>query len=155
MGSCMYYLKADECTKYNFYKIEKLIQEGSKAEDFWQENRGIYNKPAMPREEFWKKFQDNFPMVSEYLTYIKKFGGDSNNELAGYLNFGHEDDFENLEFIDEYKDDNNEEVGQIKYSAYVWHLADWTGFMKFLQSKFKVRNARWLSEEDIDPNDVL
>ena len=34
--------------------------------------------------------------------------------------------------IEDYTDDDNEEVGQIKYSAYVWHLADWTGFMKFL-----------------------
>ena len=151
----MYYLKADECTKYNFYKIERLIQEGSKAEDFWQENRGIYNKPAMSQTQFWSEFQEKFPMVSKYLMFIKKFGGDTNNELAGYLNFGREDDFENLTFDLDYTDDNNEEVGQVKYSAYVWHLADWTGFAKFLQEECKVRNARWLSEEDIDPNDVL
>lgn len=148
-------MKADECTKYNFYKIEKFIHEGASAEQFWQENRGIYDKPAPSQDLFWSQFREKFPVVSKYLKFIKKYGGDFDNDLAGYLDFGTEDDFENLEFDIDYIDDNYEEVGQIKYSAYVWHLADWTGFMEFIQSEFKVKNARWLSEEDINPGDLL
>lgn len=158
IGEAVYYLKADECKgKETFEKIKQFISDGIESEDFWQENRGIYtnSKTPLTSEEFWSQFQAKFPMVSKYLVSMKKFGGDFNNELAGYLNFGSDDDIENLEFIDDYTDENDIVVGQIKYFACVWHMADWDGFAHFLHHEFGLKDVRWVSDEDINPFDAL
>jgi hypothetical protein len=158
IGEATYYLKADECRGEKiFEKIKQFILEGIESEDFWQANRGIYKNSETPLtpEQFWSQFQKKFPMVSKYMVSIKKFGGDFNNEPAGYLNFGSDDDIENLEFIDDYTDEDGTVVGQIQYSAYVWHFADWKGFAKFLETEFKLKNVRWVSDEDVNPFDSL
>jgi hypothetical protein len=86
---------------------------------------------------------------------MKKFGGDFNNELAGFLNFGCEDDIENLEFVEDYTDEDGTVVGELKYSAMVWHFADWDGFAHFLHREFGLKNVRWVSDEDVNPFDAL
>jgi hypothetical protein len=158
MGEATYYLKADECRgKETFEKIKQFILEGIASEEFWQKNRGIYKSSETPLtpKQFWSQFQKKFPIVSKYMVSIEKFGGDFNNEPAGYLNFGSDDDIEHLEFIDDYTDEDGTVVGQIQYSAYVWHFANWKGFAKFLGTEFKLKNVRWVSDEDVNPFDAL
>jgi hypothetical protein len=164
MGMAVYYLKArfpKGALRKHFPEIQKLWREGPPAADFWQENRG--KKPA----EFWPKFVEKFPLVTEYLRTIasrenpdagsyrvsgvssrdEKFvkdpqphslvGLDCNNELAGTLNFGETGDFERLEHD-----------GVVLYfNAEVWHFADWEPLMAFLKNKWGATAAGYLSDE--------
>lgn len=156
MGEAFYYLKGDNCTEGAFEQITEFIKEGCNSEDFWQESRGIYNNTKKLKQDvFWKQCTERFPMVTKYLKFIKKYGGDSNNSLAGYLDFGREDDLDHLEFDADYTDEDGIVVGRIKYNAMVWHCADWDGFTAFLQKEFGLKNVRWLSDEHIDPYDAL
>jgi len=154
MGSALYYLKADGCTIETFERVKKFICEGIEAEQYWQENRENDENKA---ERFWREFDCLFPMIKKYLISIHLFGKDYNNDLAGHLDFG--DDPKNVEgsliFDEDYTDEDNVIWGNIRYSAYVWHFAEWDGFVNFLESEFKLKNARWLSEEDMDPFDLL
>ena len=83
MGEATYYLKANGCTKESFEEIKKFFREGCKAEDYWQDHRGV-------KSGFWIPFEKQFPMVSIYLKHIGMFGGDSNNILdrASRFRFG-------------------------------------------------------------------
>lgn len=150
MGEAVYYLKAENCTEERLEKIKKFILEVSEAQDYWQDNRDM--EVAGKRKEFWSEFGKKFPMTSKYLRQTKNhddkklYGGDCNNDLAGYLDFGDSDDAEyNLKVCD----------GEMLYNACVWHFANWDGFAKFLQSEFGLENVRWISDENMNPFDML
>jgi hypothetical protein len=158
MGECFYYLKAYGCKKEEVEKIRNFILEGGEAEVWWQDHRDYERKvdPEKTREVFWKEFDVKFPMVSKYLKFIKKHGGDCDNNLAGLIDFGTDEDVEDyFDFIDDYTDDDGIVYGELRYSANVWHFADWDGFAEFLQKEFGVKEVKWVSEEDMNPFDLL
>jgi hypothetical protein len=136
MGEATYYLKANGCTKENFEAIKKFFHEGCKAEDYWQAHRGV-------KTGFWEPFEKKFPTVSKYLESIGMFGKDHNNLLAGHLDFGSDAEVDDNIHLSKDR--------ELKYSAYVWHFAEWDGLMTFLESNFGLTNARWLSDEYLDP----
>ena len=150
IGEAVYYLKADNCTKEALENIRKFILEACEAQDYWQDNRDM--EVAGKRKEFWSEFKKKFPMTSKYLKQTKSlddkklYGGDCNNDLAGYLDFGDKEDTEyNLELHDEC----------MLYNAMVWHFANWDGFADFLKSEFGLTKVRWISDEYMNPFDVL
>jgi hypothetical protein len=150
LGEAYYYMKADGCNDEKFEKIKQFFIEGAKSGDFWQENRGIFHKKELTPETlsgFWVPFEKEFPMVSKYLTSIGLFGKDFNNALAGYLDFGNPEEVEENIYLS--KD------GELRYSAFVWHFADWNPLMKFLKTEFGLVNARYVSDEYLDPYDAL
>lgn len=152
MGEAVYYLKANNCTPEAFENITLFLIESAKAEDWWQEHRDMeYHNE---RDKFWSEFKEKFPLTSKYLHTVKNydgvmiFGGDCNNGPAGDLGFGDgEEDIENLEF--------DPSDGELRYNALVWHCADWDGFAKFLKTEYGLKNVRWISEEYMNPFDVL
>lgn len=150
MGESIYYLKAENCVPEALEKIRLFIIEASEAQDYWQKHRDM--EVAGKRDEFWKGFKEKFPITSKYLRQTKNYddkklyGGDCNNDLAGYLDFGDKEDMEyNLKVCD----------GEMLYNAYVWHFANWDGFAKFLQSEYGLTNVRWINEEYMNPFDML
>jgi len=152
MGEAVYYLKANNCTPEALKNIKLFLLEAAKAEDWWQEHRDMEDHNG--RAKFWSAFGKKFPLTSKYLCTVKNydgeiiFGGDCNNGPAGNLGFGNEEDAEdNLEF------DSSD--GELKYNAMVWHFAEWDGFAKFLQTEYGLKNVRWISDECINPFDVL
>ena len=145
MGEATYYCKifyrSPEEAKAALPKVAAYLSEGSKAHDFWQANRS--RKP----EDFWPGFEKNFPEVSNYLRWCMIFGGDCNNSLAGMMSFGEEMDVvENL----------IAEGRVIKYSAEVWHFADWKPLFEFICKRTGGHSFKWLSDEwDRDFFDLL
>jgi hypothetical protein len=140
MGMATYYLKASFDSKAGaaagLEAMRRLLLEGARAEDYWQENRD--KKPS----EFWPEFQAKFPAVWGYLD-PKVRGGDCNNGLAGELDFGSEEDAQN----------NLESDGlRLRYSAYVWHCASWDRLVAYAKSVCGAAAAGWISEEDVEPD---
>lgn len=153
MGSCVYYLKAYGCKESDVEKIKSILFEFYEAENFWQDSRGIYDgSKKLPRGVFWNEFEGKFPNVSKYLKFIKRFGKDSNNDLAGFLDFGTDEDIEDNLYL---TSDGGDDRGELRYSAEVWHMSDWTGFTKFLKKEFGLKKVNWISEEDMNPYDLI
>jgi hypothetical protein len=144
MGEATYYCKANGCTEEKITDIHSFFHEGAKAETYWQKRRDMEYTGA--REKFWDGFKIRFPIVMEYLKFSKLAFGDCNNDLAGKLDFGHDDEIDNSFSL---------RGDTMYYSAYVWHFADWNPLGKFLEHKFGLRNFRWLSDEYINPFDLL
>jgi len=159
MGSCMYYLKVRDCKQDVVESIREFILEGCEAEIWWQDHRDyerIKDDPEKTRAKFWDQFTIKFPIISKYLKFIGKYGGDCNNALAGCIDFGTDEDVEDhLDFTEGDEDKNGVVHGELRYSAEVWHFADWGGFAEFLENEFGVRDARWISEEDMNPYDLI
>jgi hypothetical protein len=146
MGEATYYFKADNGNLEKLTRIKAFFSEGMKAENYWQNNRDL--ETTGHRLQFWETFVNAFPLVSKYLDSIGLYDRDCNNDLAGHLDFGYdgEHDLENFYLTN---------TGEIGYSATVWHFADWNGLMNFLESEFGLTNTRWISDEYIDPFDLL
>ena len=159
MGEAVYYMKVTfknpEDAESALPKLVELFSEGARAHDWWQGHRGI------PREEFWPKFVEQFPQVTEYLKTVTiknffsaeqegvpAFGGDNNNALAGLLSF--------VETPDD-ADDWCRNIGTaaLTYSAMVWHFADWQPLADFIVKKFDADHASWISDEDVSPFELL
>ena len=145
MGECSYFLKAKfashEKALVAAESLGKTLAEVGEAYAFWQANRGKKN-----REEFWAEFEGKFPLAIEVLKLTRdvEVGGDCHNGLAGKLS---------------YCDQNASEVevdgNEVKYSALVWHMADWDGLADWIKSALKAKAVTWASEEMIDPFDGL
>lgn len=141
MGEAEYYLKArfesEEKLKELYPKIKEFMYQGAASYDWWQENRG------MQCDKFWVEFKKKFPMVYTYLGDLKN--KDCNNGLAGSLDFGSKEDVDfNLSM--------NGDV--LTYYATVWHFASWY-LLKEAILKIGAIRAGWISDEDIDPFDLL
>ena len=80
------------------------------------------------------------------LETVELAGGDNNNNLAGKINFG---------IYGEEAELGGNERSTLFFAAYVWHFADWDVLTTFLEEKFGLRNARWVSDEYINPFDLL
>lgn len=145
MGEACYYLKGDNCSEEAFENIKLLFIEGSEAEYWWQDHRKMENEGK--RNEFWSEFEMKFPMIAKYLKFANLFGNDCNNDLAGKIDFGSEEDVEDAMYL---TDD-----GEIGYSAMVWHFAEWDHISDFLESEFGLKNVRWINEEDANMFDLL
>jgi hypothetical protein len=142
MGEATYYMKARFVVLNEEKKeeIKKFFIEGSRAEDFWQDNRG--KEPSW----FWKEFSEKFPEVTDYLLSQDGIGNDCNNSLAGLLDFGDEDTIDSqMEF----------EGNIMRYSAYVWHFANWDPLCGFLIKRFGASICDWLSDEYVNYFDLL
>jgi hypothetical protein len=140
MGMATYYLKAsfgsESEARLGLKTMRTLLGQGSRAHEFWQENRG--SQPS----EFWPEFQRKFPAVWGYLDE-KLRGGDCNNALAGELDFGSEEDAR----------ENLERRGlMLYYSAYVWHCASWDRLVAYAKSVCGAARAGWISEENVEPD---
>jgi len=141
MGSCYYYLRASfksPLTRKQSHNIKSFLIEVSKAEDFWQDNRGT--DPSV----FWPKFNKLFPDASRYLVSqnINTTNGDCNNNIAGCLEAGWTNQIE--DYV------NAIQAGQteVHYSAEVWHLCSWEPLAKWFKKEFGATKATWFSEED-------
>lgn len=141
MGEATYYLKAlfpEDISEELEEQITEFIKEGQTAYEWWQNHR-MCPEP----QRFWDRFTVKFPVVTEYLGDL--VGGGCNNELSGMLDFGDDNELENIE-INDY---------ELIYSCTCWHFASWDRFATFLQQKFGAETVNWLSEEDIDPFELL
>jgi hypothetical protein len=143
MGTARYYLKAqfpENITEEKFQTLKDFFLEGSKAEEFWQDNR---HKKSF---DFWPDFEEQFPTVSLYLKDLNKFGKDCNNNLAGCLDFGFSDDIEaNFTYSE----------NLLTYNAEVWHFADWELLTDFLKGHFGARKTGWISDGYADIADLI
>ena len=141
MGEATYYckmkFKSEELAVVHYPTVKKFFSEGIAAKEFWKTNWGMLS------EEFWPEFKKRFPLISEYITNTFP-EVDNGNGLAGLLNFGGEDDIENLEV-------NGNEIW---YYAYVWHFANWEGMLSFICKKV-VAEFLWVDADDIEPFDCL
>ena len=172
MGNAVYNLKVEfpnaRHLRKNFPEIKRFWHQGIKAEKFWQENRDI------PRKEFWEAFSKKFPLVTEYLKTVPSteisgdvrivdisdrfptghgrwrevnslFGKDNNNDLAGHLDFGWD---ENV--LDNFKIDRN----LLTFFADVWHFAEWESIINFLKIRYGALHGKYLSNEYTDEDMV-
>ena len=142
MGEARYYMKVyfqtEQDVLQNLPKIMAFWEEGIKAEDWWQTHRG--ESSAI----FWAAFEQEFPLVSEMLRQANLFGGDCNNDLAGHLDFGDSGDY------------CIEEAGNsILINATVWHFANWDIQKAFILHEFQALAVNWLSDEYLNPFDLL
>ena len=144
MGECVYYLKAkfatEEKARNAAEKLSEALAELDKAYDFWQKNRG--KTPA----EFWSNFEAEFPHAMAILKVTPGFelGGDCNNNLAGKLSYC-ENGEPQVEVFGK----------EIRYSAEVWHFADWDGLKNWIESALEAEAVTWASDEGIDPFDAI
>lgn len=160
MGEATYYMKVTFDSQEKAAKaiegIASFFEEGMKAYNWWQAHRNL------PQEEFWKGFGERFPQTSEYLKSFSRknfgateleegapvFGGDNNNNLAGLLDFGSDDD-------DWREWCQNTRSAILTYSATVWHFADWQPLANFIAKKFDADHVSWISDEDVSPFELL
>lgn len=157
MGEATYYVKArfkdQAAAEAALPGIKRFLSEGIEAQDWWQRNRGMEHDGQ--RAAFWDQFKAKFPMVVKYLESFHAgcgggehclVGGDCNNDLAGFLDFGGcEDDLDAVEVHGD----------ELVYSATVWHFARWDPFVAFLESKFGATETGWVSDEYLDPYDSI
>jgi hypothetical protein len=143
MGEAMYYMKAEVATPENVKKIKSFFREVERSQDYWQKFRDM--EDAGERELFWQGFKSKFPKTYDYLTVAGLADKDCNNELAGQIDFGSGDEIDSMELRGE----------TIYYRAYVWHFSQWDNLMRYLVFKFQLMNPRWLSDEYINPFDLL
>lgn len=140
MGMARYYMKVkfrnQKAAEAALPKIAEFVEEGKKAETYWQSHRGQAHK-----DTFWAGFTEQFPTVTEMISDL--VGGDHNNALAGAIDFGDEDDVPRMG------------DGCVLYTAYVWHFADWDRLGNFMVEKFNAEGAPWLSDEYMEPFDLL
>lgn len=140
MGMAVYYLKAEDCDEKTLDDINAFIREGQASHNFWQDNRSFDDEK---REGFWNEFKKRFPTVYEMLQMEGLADGDFNNSLAGKLSFGDTEEAVRNDY------------GDLMFDAEVWHFADWDILSKFLEQKFGVKKARWVSDEYISIYDYL
>jgi len=145
MGEATYYFKAKfssvEKAEEAFPAVQAFLLEGAKAHDYWQDHRDMEKEH---RVEFWTEFKAKFPIVTKYLN--GHVDGDCNNELAGQLDFGEPEDVENHLQV---------EGREIWYHATVWHFAVWGALASFLVTEFGALHMNHLSDEYIEPFDLL
>lgn len=146
MGEAIYYMKvyckSEEQAAELLPKLQAFFTEGVKAENYWQENRG----EQKTQEDFWKEFEQQFPLVSEYLTASNRaLEGDKNNTLAGELDFGDEDAIDRMSAAGK----------EILYNSMVWHFAKWDPLAAFITKKFEVEKVAWISDEYMDPFELI
>lgn len=138
MGSCYYFIKARfDNAEQSLPKLRSFFEEGIKAEGWWQQHRGMEREGK--RAEFWQGFKTEFPQIYDYLTRTKLADGDCNNQLAGQLDFGREDELDNLRM----------EEGVISHTTECWHFADWDPLADYLKQKFGATHVAWINEESV------
>ncbi len=155
MGEAMYYTKIFFDTPQDAQKavpkIKKFFKQGFKAYDFWQKRQETEN-----RDKLWDQIDKKFPEVGNYLRTVQyknfntgefeiAYGNDPDNALAGLLDFGDKNEIELMRVVD----------NAIWYSAYVWHFADWNPILNFIRKRYGALRTEWLSDEYINPFDLL
>jgi predicted nuclease of restriction endonuclease-like (RecB) superfamily len=154
MGEATFYLKMQlpkrKKTEVIKQQIQKFFEEGRLAESYWQEHREL--ERTGKREDFWKEFQVKFPQVYKYfkLGFLADKGCD--NALANALDFGSQDEIVDHVMVVNVK---RKRIKELWYHATVWHFADWDLLMAFLKDEFGLSRGRWLSDEYIEPFDLL
>lgn len=166
MGEAVYYMKIKFSdigkAEKALPEIQDFFTQGYKAYDYWQTNRNKYCEPERPNSAnpneyrkhadkdfpFWQNFEEKFPMVYEYLGSFNE-REDYNNGLSGCMDFGGEEDIDNMEV----RKVNG--FGYIWYHAMVWHFADWEPLIEFIIYKWGADNADWVSDEHMNPFDTI
>lgn len=142
MGMATYYMKAyykDEAlAAKNAKPVEAFINQLADAENYWQDNRDKTPK------EFWPVFIEKFPLAYDYLGKPKD-DADCNNDLAGRLSFARTDDEATFE----------RSGSVLMYSAYVWHFANWEPFTDYIMDNFEADNVKSVSDEHLNPFDLI
>ena len=144
MGEARYYLKAkipNLSSKRD--EIKEFFVEVYRAEEYFHENTGTV------RESFWAEFAKMFPATCDLLkdvVYNGKhvLGGDI-SVLYGLLCYSDTMSMDTDPLIDCAGD-------QLKYSAEVWHFADWDPIVPYLKRRWGATRAGWLSDEWVDPD---
>lgn len=140
MGMATYYLKArfasPTAAQAALPKFTALINEGTEAEAWWRTNG-----EKQCDKSFWVGFKQRFPQVYEFLGPSVR----ADPQRGDYvLNFGDRDNPSPLV-----------EGKLLFFSAYVWHFADWALLAQFVKSKLGALGVDWISEESVDPFDLL
>ena len=138
MGMATYYLKArfasPRSAQAALPKLTALIDEGAEAERLWNA------RPEQPGKPFWSDFKKRYPLVFDFLG--KPTRADS-HAVSYALNFGDDHPTPTIE-------------GKfLFFSAYVWHFADWALLAKFVKAKLGAMGVDWISEECVDPFELL
>lgn len=141
MGSAYYYMKvkfpSGSAALKAKPKIDKFFTEVSEAYDYWQDNRHGDPKP------FWAGMKKKYPQTYDYLSNMGLVGKDINNGLAGLLSFGKEADKLRVR------------GDEVWYMEDTWHFADWGPLRDYLMLRFKASDAKWISDEYIEPFDLI
>ena len=140
MGMANYYLKARfssaRAARTARRRFEKFLDQARQAEEWWQADQQRKPTPA-----FWRSLKRKFPLVFESLG--TKAGGD-NRFLSYVLNFSDPDE------------PSPHVAGDfLLFAAYVWHFADWDLLADYLRNKLGALGVAWISEESLDPFEVL
>src|SRR5262249_14442709 len=117
-------------------KIEALMKQGRYAHAFWKSQRRMEQQGR--QREFWLQFQAAFPDV--YLCLGSLAGGDCDEALLGFLEFGTPDK------IELYVDGNH----IFLKAADLWCGADWELLANYLKTYCGALNAVWIGDEPLD-----
>jgi hypothetical protein len=138
MGECCYYLKAKfpkgVLNKEKRNEIKVFWKEAQEFEnDYWRED--WFGQREMKPDEtarVWKRIEEQYPLVSDYIKFSGKFETD---DLGEIFHFGTSD---NMHFNDT----------EFWYADEVSHSADWTPMAKYLKHEFGASKVIWDSEEN-------
>ena len=118
-------------------KIKAFFVKGCEAYDYWQSNR------TKPREFFRKEFEKKFPQISDYINTIPNIWYKG---LSGRLSFANSKaDVEDMTY-------NKTSLGdELFFESIVWHFAEWTPLVNYVQKKFGGIKNTWTSDEYVPP----
>jgi hypothetical protein len=117
-------------------QIAALIHEGQQAHAFWKSHRRMEQQGR--RAEFWMLFRMSFMDVYTCLGPLA--GGDCDEALLGFLEFGTPDK------IELYADGNH----VFLKASDLWCGADWEPLLDYLKVHCGAINAEWTGDEPSD-----
>jgi hypothetical protein len=156
MGECNYFFKAMFATADEAVAAERKLRifltQTKKAEKFYHYHNEL---PACQRKkelfvaEFWAEFGRQFPLVTDYIKFVGKWGGEL-HDLSGLLDLGDPEEIG----LDIRTGTHDRAPLNIlgHYGIGVWHFADWEPFTKYFIEKFKPLKAVWGNEEEDCPS---
>jgi hypothetical protein len=139
MAMTTYYLKARfpnaKAARTASREFTALIEESVQAETWW---RGDIQRQM--KKSFVRDFKQRFPRVFDYLRTVPF----DRQSISHAMALGTPDD-----------PPPTIEGKMLFYSAYVWHFANWSWLAKFVKQKWGALGVDWISEECVDPFDLL
>ena len=137
MGECAYFLKAEFQSEARAEEVSKELNkffaEAKDAYNFWQKGRDGNE------ETFYKTFEKEYPLTTEYLKDADLWGkkGKNVHALSGKIDFGQEGDETLVQ---------GTTVGW--GSDGVWHFSNWTPVCNFIKKKYGAIKVVWSNEEN-------
>ncbi len=146
MGEATYYAKvyfeSNDKAVSSLPKVQAFLMECVNASEWLAQNHIPTDTKPFDLEGFAKIY----PLANEFIRFVEEEKGRSGATRIGPL-----EDVGDLHEIDSMG------VAErcIYYCATVWHFADWDPLMDFIVQKFGAVNGSWLSDEYMDPFDLL